>query len=101
MVKRDKVDGFIQAALRDQVVAQEPASEVRASLLTKAEAQNAEAETVVGASIPPLATGLRETRPVLQGAAHLPGFEVDLLDLFGAAQQRLIAVWLLSNNTRY
>jgi hypothetical protein len=102
MVKREAMDGLIQEALRRDVAEQEPSAEVRAGLLAKAEAHNdAESGQVVGASIPPLVNGLRDVRPTLYGAVRLPAFEAELLDLFGVAQQRLVAVWMLSGGSRY
>ena len=100
-MKREEMDCLIRDALRQNVTGQEPSADVRADLLAKAEAHNAESEMVVGASIPPLVNGLREVRPTLHGAVRLPELEADLLDLFGVAQQRLIATWLLSSSTRY
>jgi hypothetical protein len=101
MMTRDKMDGLIRDTLRQTVTEQGPAVEVRASLLAKAAAYNAESELVVGVPIPPLANGLREVKPMLHGAVRLPELEAELLDFFGAAQQRLVGVWLLSNNSRY
>lgn len=95
------MDGLIRDALRQDVTEQEPSADVRANLLAQAEAYNAESEMVVGASIPPLASGLRDVKPILQSSVRLPELEAELLDFFGAAQQRLVAAWMLSNNTRY
>jgi hypothetical protein len=100
-MKRDEMDALIRDALRHNVLEQEPPDELRASLLAKAEAYNAESEMVVGAPIPPLVNGLREAQPTLAGSVRLPELEAELIDLFGAAQQRLIAVWMLSGNARY
>ena len=100
-MKREEMDGLIRDTLRQNVTEQEPSAGVRTDLLAKAAAQNAESEMVVGASIPPLVSGLREVKPVLHGSVRLPELEADLLDFFGAAQQRLIAAWMLSSNTRY
>jgi hypothetical protein len=100
-MKREEMDYLIRDVLRQNVSEQEPSADVRAGLLAKAEEQNAESEMVVGVSIPPLVSGLREVRPTLYGSVHLPQLEAELLDFFGTAQQRLVAVWLLSNNSRY
>ena len=101
MVKREAMDNLIRDALRQDVTAQEPPVSVRDDLLARAEANNAESEPVVGASIPPLANGLRDTRPALHDAVRLHHFDSELMDIFGAAQQRLIAVWILSGSSRY
>lgn len=101
MAKRDKMDSLIRDSLRHNVAEQVPSSEVRASLLAKAEVHNADSEIVVGASIPPLVNGLREAKPMLNGAVCLPQLEAELLDFFGAAQQRLVSVWLLSSHSRF
>ena len=100
-MKREEMDGLIRDTLRQNVTEQEPSAGVRTDLLAKAAAQNAESEMVVGASIPPLVNGLREVRPTLHGAVRLPELEAELLDLFGVAQQRLIAMWMLSGSSRY
>jgi|PlaIllAssembly_1097288.scaffolds.fasta_scaffold267590_2 hypothetical protein len=100
-MKREEMDGLIRDALRQNVTEQEPSENVRAGLLAKAEAYNAESEMVVGAPIPPLVNGLREVKPALHGAVRLPELEAELLDFFGAAQQRLVAAWMLSGNSRY
>jgi hypothetical protein len=101
MMTQDKLDGLIRDTLRQTATEQDPATDVRASLLAKAAAYNAESELVVGAPIPPLVNGLREVKPTLNGAVRLPALEAELMDLFGAAQQRLVSVWLLSSNSRY
>jgi hypothetical protein len=73
---------------------------VRDSLLTRAAAHNAQSETVVGSSIPPLVTGLRDShRPT--SSVRLPELELEFVDLFGSAQQRLVSVWMLAINNRY
>lgn len=100
-MKREEMDHLIKDALQCDVLEQEPSAEVRASLLEKAEAHTAESEVIVGAPIPPLVNGLREARPMLPGAVCLPELEAELLDLFDTAQQRLIAVWMLSSSSRY
>jgi hypothetical protein len=101
-MKREDMDQMIRDTVRQKVAEQEPAAEVRAKLLAKAEAHNAEMdEMVVGASIPPLVNGLREAKPLLSSAVRLPELETELMDFFGVAQQRLITVWLLSSNSRY
>ena len=101
MIKREAMDYLIRDALRHEVVDQEPSPSVRDNLLAKAEAHNVQSEIVVGSSIPPLVNGLREAKPALQGSVRLPELEAGLLDLFGVAQQRLIATWMLSSNTWY
>jgi len=100
-MKREEMDGLIRDTLRQDVTEQEPSTDVRSGLLAKAEAYNAESEMVVGASIPPLANGLREVKPMLHGSVRLPELEAELLDFFGATQQRLVAAWMLSSHTRY
>jgi hypothetical protein len=101
MVKREAMDYLIRDTLRQDVSEQEPSADVRNSLLAKAEAHSAQTEQVVGTSIPPLASGLRDVSPIVSGSIRLPEFEAELMDLFGSAQQRLVTVWLLSLNTRY
>lgn len=100
-MKREAMDGLIRDAIRQNVMELEPSADVRVALLTKAEADSVESEVVVGAPIPPLSTGLRETRPAPRSSVRLPELEAELLDFFGAAQQRLVAVWLLSGSSRY
>jgi hypothetical protein len=100
-MKRDEMDGLIRATFREEITEQEPSDNVRATLLARAEAQTNDGELVVGAAIPPLVNGLREAGPTSRNAVRLPELEAELLDLFGAAQQRLVSVWLLSNNSRY
>ncbi len=95
------MDHLIRDALRRDVQDQEPSAEVRSGLLARATAHTAQSETVVGASIPPLVNGLREVKPMLHGSVHLPVLEVEFMDFFGSAQQRLIAVWMLSSSSRY
>ncbi len=101
MLRQEAMDNLIRDALRQNVTEQEPAVSVRDGLLSRAAVHNAESEPVVGAAIPPLANGLRDVRPTLHDAVCLPDFEAELMDLFGAAQQRLIAVWMLSGSSRY
>jgi hypothetical protein len=100
-MKREEMDGLIRDALRQNMTEQEPSAEVRADLLAKAKARNAVSELVVGAPIPPLANGLREVKPMLHSPVRLPELETELMDFFGAAQQRLVATWMLSGNSRY
>ena len=101
MVKREVMDYLIRDTLRQDVTAQEPSADVRDSLLAKAEAHSSQTEQVVGTSIPPLVSGLRDVKPIVPGSVRLPDFDAELMDLFGSAQQRLVTVWLLSLNTRY
>jgi hypothetical protein len=100
-MKREEMDSLIRNALWQDVTEQEPSAEVRAGLLAKAEAHTADSDPVVGASIPPLVNGLREVRPTLYGGVRLPELEAELMDFFGAAQQRLITMWMLSDGSRY
>jgi hypothetical protein len=101
MVKREEMDYLIRDTLRHDVGEQEPSADVRDDLLAQAAAYNVQSEPVVGASIPPLANGLRDVSPTLSGPIRLPELEAELIDLFGAAQQRMVSIWLLSTNTRY
>jgi hypothetical protein len=101
MVRREVMDYLIRDTLRCEVGEQEPSTGVRDSLLAKAEAHSVQTEQVVGASIPPLANGLRDAEVFSSSSVRLPEIEAELMDLFDAAQQRLVAVWLLSLNTRY
>jgi hypothetical protein len=101
IMKREEMDGLIRDTLQHDVLAQEPAVQVRDELLARARAHNdAQAEAVVGASIPPLVNGLRD-KPTLSSSVHLPELDVELVDFFGTAQQRLMAVWMLSGSSRY
>ena len=100
-MKQEAMDHLIRDALRRDVLAQEPAAGARDSLLAKAAADNAESEPVVGASIPPLVNGLREVKPTLHSAVRLPELEAELIDFFGSAQQRLVAMWILASSSRY
>jgi len=95
------MDYLIRDTLRHDVSEQEPSADVRDSLLAKAEAHSAQTEQVVGSSIPPLTNGLRDAEVISSSPVRLPEFEAELMDLFDAAQQRLVAVWLLSLNTQY
>ena len=101
MIRREAMDYIIRDTLRCDVGEQEPSADVRDSLLAKAEARSVQTEQVVGTSIPPLISGLRDVKPTVSGSVRLPEVEADFMDLFGAAQQRLVTVWLLSLNTRY
>jgi hypothetical protein len=101
MVKREAMDYLIRDTLRCDVSEQEPSTDVRDSLLAKAEAQSADTEQVVGSSIPPLVNGLRDAEITSSSPVRLPEVESELMDLFGSAQQRLATMWLLSLNTRY
>ncbi len=100
-MKREEMDCLIRDALQHDVTEQEPSADVRDALLAKAASQNARSELIVGAPIPPLVNGLREVKPALHSSVRLPELEAELLDFFGVAQQRLVAAWMLSSNTRY
>jgi hypothetical protein len=100
-MKREEMDYLIRDALRRDVTEQEPSADVRDGLLAQAAVYNAQSELVVGASIPPLASGLRDACPTLPGSIRLPELEAELMDFLGVAQQRLIAMWMLSDGSRY
>jgi hypothetical protein len=101
MVKRESMDYWIRETLHQDVSEQEPSADVRDSLLARAEAHTADTEQVVGSAIPPLVNGLRDASAMSSSLVRLPEVEAELTDLFGSAQQRLVAVWQLSINARY
>jgi hypothetical protein len=99
-MRREDMDHLIHNTIRQSVTEQEPSAGVRDSLLAKAAAHNVHAEPVVGPSIPPLVNGLREAR-LPTSSVRLPEFEMELMDIFGSAQQHLVSVWLLTSSARY
>ena len=94
------MDHLIKDTLYQQVADQEPGDEVRSELLARAATQPIQTEQVLGPSIPPVANGLRDTRPVVN-LPRWPELEDDLMEFFGSTQQRLVSVWLLTSASRY
>jgi hypothetical protein len=97
---KNGMDQLIKSALHQQVTDQEPAAEVRAGLLARAAIEAAQTEQVLGTPIPPVVSGLREARPIVNLPCWLE-VEDDLMEFFGSTQQRLVSVWLLASNIRY